>query len=413
MDALKIDTDTLFIGDGEIIKNGSVVLEGNKITYSGETEHAPSVKKELYVPFLMPGLWEAHCHFSGSLTASVESWLMVNPYVAAARSTWDLKELLSSGITSVREVGGIGVYLNRVVEEGLIDGPRIYGAGNVLGMTGGHSDVHGIPLEIYRTWGNSPLGELVDGVSGCLKGVRKQLRKGAEIIKVCASGGVMSELDHPIHQQLSDLELKTIVEEAHRADRLVAAHCHGSPGIKAALNAGVKTIEHGTYLDEDLAELMVEKKAILVPTRYVIEKLFASSQNSNVPEYAMEKLKNLYEQHKSAMKIAIKTGVKIAMGTDMFVSGPNGVFRHGENAMELKYLVEAGMKKEDALVSATGMGAKTVGSLAKKSGLLKVGYDADLLALRNSPLENIEYISNRDKISLVVKLGKIIVGESK
>ncbi len=402
---VRIDADFAFDGTGTLVRNASVVFEGSRIVYFGESEHAPNIETTQEVPAMMPGMWECHTHYTGSPTPSIEAMLFVNPIVGAARCTWDLKETLAAGITSVREVGGMGVFLNRAVQEGAIPGPRIYGAGDILSMTGGHGDVHSAPLKMLE-YAQEGLGILVDGVPECLKGVRMQLRKGAEIIKVCASGGVMSEVDHPIHQQFSHEELQAIVEEAERAERYVAAHCHGAPGIRAALEAGVKTIEHGTYLDEDLAEMMVEKDAILVPTRYVVEKLYQATSSSNVPEYALAKLRAIYDQHFEAMKIAINHGVKIAMGTDMFVTGPNGIFRHGENALEIGFLVKAGMKLEDALVAATGNGPLTVGKLAGKSGMLKEGYDADIILLKENPLNSPEVVSKRENILAVIKQGK-------
>ncbi len=402
---VRIDAEIAFVGNGEVVKNATVVFSGKKIIYFGESEHAPSVETKHTAKAIMPGLWDCHTHFTGSKTPSIEAMLFVDPRVGAARATWDLSQLLSAGFTSVREVGGMGVHLNKAVMEGVIVGPRIYGAGDVLSMTGGHGDVHSAPLDMLMH-AQEGLGMLVDGVSECLKGVRAQLRKGAEVIKICASGGVMSEIDHPIHQQFSMDELMTIVEEASRAERQIAAHCHGAPGIKAALDAGAKTIEHGTYLDEDLADLMIEKDAILVPTRYVVEKLYHASESAGVPDYAMDKLRDLYNQHFSALQIAIKKGVKIALGTDMFVSGPGGIFQYGENALEIEYLVKAGMKTEDALVSATGNGPLTVGKLAGKTGILAEGYDADILLLKENPLNDPSILTNRENIVHVVKQGR-------
>ena len=289
MSTFRIDTDLLIVGSGDTLKNGSVVVEGTKILYAGEQEHAPNISNTTHVPVIMPGLWDCHCHYWGIKKAAVEETLSTNPFIAILRSVWDAKETLMAGITSVREVGGFGVYLNKVIQEGNILGPRIYSAGSALSMTGGHGDIHNAALDILDKI-HGDYSELVDGVDACLHGVRKQLRKGAEVIKVLASGGVMSQIDNPIHQQFSLLELKAIVEEAARADVSVSAHCHGAPGIKAALEAGALTIEHGTYLDEDLADLMIEKGAILVPTRYVVEKLLSNAKALGILDYALEKV---------------------------------------------------------------------------------------------------------------------------
>ncbi len=227
------------------------------------------------VPVVMPGLWDCHAHLFGSPSWSLEGVAWVPPAAAGARATADLRNYIEGGVTSVREVGGYGVELAPVVAEGSIVGPSIYGAGEVLSTTGGHGDIHSIPLDIYAgiSTRSRIIGRLADGPSDCIKAVREQLRRNARVIKICACGGVMSEVDHPIHQQFSDEELQAIVAEAARAERVVAAHCHGKPGIMAALKAGVKTIEHGSYLDEEAAELMKEKDAILVPTRFIVEEL--------------------------------------------------------------------------------------------------------------------------------------------
>ena len=189
-----------------------------------------------------------------------------------------------AGFTSVREAGGYGIDLARAIEEGSIMGPTIYVAGAILSTTGGHGDLHSYPLEWLQSYGASGgMLELCDGVPECLKATRTQLRRNARVIKVCASGGVLSEIDHPIHQQFSVEELRTIVEEAARAERIVMAHCHGAPGIKAALDAGVATIEHGTYLDAVTAAQMKEQGAILVPTRFIVERLLAEADTPAPP----------------------------------------------------------------------------------------------------------------------------------
>src|SRR5262249_62061337 len=175
-----------------------------------------------------------------------------------------------AGITSVREVGGLGVHLARAVAEGVLEGPAIYAAGAILSITGGHADLHSYPLPWIGDFGVH-YGELrlADGLAECMRGVREQLRQNARVIKVCASGGVMSEIDDPIHQQFTVTELRSIVEVAGLAERVVAAHCHGKPGIMAAVEAGVRTIEHGTYLDDEACAAMREAGVILVPTRAI------------------------------------------------------------------------------------------------------------------------------------------------
>ena len=407
MTKIIINADMIIIGNGDSLKNGTIVFEENKIIYAGESEHAPkdSTAKVLNAPVVMPGMWECHGHLYGLRELNVERMINTPPEVATLHGVWDVQEALKSGFTSIRELGGYGVYINRAIQEGFIQGPRIYGSRAVMSMTGGHGDLHSLPLKVVRE-AHLPM-RLVDGPSDCKKGVREQLREGAEIIKYCGSGGVLSVIDHPIHQQLSDEEQRAIVEEATRAETAVASHCHGKPGIKAALEAGVKSIEHGSYLDEDLARLMVEKDAILVPTRYIVEKIYEGAKKMGVPDYAFQKLKEIYDSHLNAIKIAMKEGVTIAMGTDMGYSGPGGIMSWGKNVEELEmYVSKAGMKPMDAIVTATGTGPKTLGPKAPKSGLLKEQYDADILLLKTNPVNDIKSLQNRDNFIQIIRQGK-------
>ena len=184
----------------------------------------------------------------------------------------------------MRDVGGLGVHLARAVAEGHLDGPAIYGAGAILSTTGGHADLHSFPLDWMRDYSRREgLMRLADGPDECAKAAREQLRRNAKLIKVCASGGVLSEVDDPIHQQFTTAELRAIVEVAGLADRVVAAHCHGKPGIMAALRAGVRTIEHGTFLDDECCDAMRECGAVLVPTRTIIEDMLANKAVVPVP----------------------------------------------------------------------------------------------------------------------------------
>lgn len=192
--------------------------------------------------------------------------------LSGARSARDVMLLLNAGYTSVREVGGYGIALDKAITEGSLVGPKIYSANCIISQTGGHADVHDCPIDWFHdaTRRGAPM-MVADGVEGVVKAVRMQLRAGAKVIKICGSGGVGSERDNPVDQQFRDDELVAIVEEAARAQRVVASHCHGKAGIMASLRAGVKTIEHGSYIDEECVDLMKEKGAMLVATRLIIE----------------------------------------------------------------------------------------------------------------------------------------------
>jgi imidazolonepropionase-like amidohydrolase len=407
---LRIQADLLIPGRGEPIERGAVVVDGAVITYAGTMGGAPAGPdfEVVEVPVVMPGLWDCHAHLFGSPSWSLEGAAWVSPAAAGARATTDLARYIEGGVTSIREVGGYGVELAPVVEEGSVTGPSIYGAGEVLSTTGGHGDIHSIPLDIYEGLSarSRIIGRLADGPSECVKAVREQLRRNARVIKICASGGVMSEVDHPVHQQFSDEELHSIVAEAARADRVVAAHCHGKPGIMAALRAGVRTIEHGSYLDEEAAELMKAKDAILVPTRFIVEELLG--MEAHVPAYAYRKITGLADTHAQALKIAIATNVKIAMGTDIFPSGPVHGFRYSLASREIRHLTEAGLTPLQAIEAATAIGPLTLGAQAPQSGRLQEGFMADLIALDRSPLELDSIWGDPERVTHVWKGGRLL-----
>lgn len=395
---LRIDTDILIPGRGEPIADATVIIEDATITYAGKRSGATSpAEVETEVPVLMPGLWEAHGHFIGMPGADIHEAFREPLAAMAARAAADATATLDGGVTSVREVGGLGIDFARAIDGGTLHGPSIYGAGRILSATGGHADAHAYPLDLVESapgW----LGELCDGVPACLRAVRKQLRRGAKVIKICASGGVMSEIDHPIHQQFSGEELRAIVAEAARAERSVAAHCHGKPGIMAALEAGCLTIEHGSYLDEEAADLMKQKDAILVPTRFVLSEL--QGMADVLPPYAYEKGLAVAERHEQALSIAVDAGVTMAMGTDIFMGDG-----YGRNGREVRHLIEAGLTPLQAVESATATGPLTLGRQAPRSGQLRKGFDADLIALDGDPLEDLGVWGDPARITHVWKRG--------
>jgi imidazolonepropionase-like amidohydrolase len=243
-------------------------------------------------------------------------------------------------------------------------------------------------------------------VAECRRAVRLQLRAGAKLIKVCASGGVLSEADDPIHQQFSDEELRVITEEAGRAERIVAAHCHGKPGIMAALRAGAKTIEHGSYLDAEAAAAMRDSGAILVPTRFVVDRML--NLKDKVPPFAYAKLAGLADRHLEAVSIAHDAGVTIALGTDIANSGADTLVPWGMNAHELAHLVAAGLTPLEAIEAATATAPLTLGPQAPRSGRLAAGYDADVIAVASNPLDDITVLADADNITHVWKAGQLV-----
>jgi len=398
----RINAGLLIPGRGEPVRDAAVLIDGSRISYAGPAASAPASPGAVTrsAATVLPGLWDCHGHFMGMRVLDLARLAQEPTALRAARSARDLTNTLNAGFTSVREVGGLGIYLAQAVREGLLDGPSIYAAGAVLSTTGGHGDLHCYPLSWVEDFGqHDGTFRLADGTSECMRAVREQLRRGAAVIKVCASGGVMSEVDHPVHQQFTDAELRTIVEVAGLADRVVAAHCHGKPGIMAALRAGVVTIEHGTYLDEEACDAMRETGTILVPTRTIIENILADL--SKVPPYAAAKLTALADTHADMVRMAIERGVTIALGTDLGLTGLDRPGAWGTNAAELRHMVALGMTPQQAIEASTATAPRTLGPQAPRSGLLAEGYDADLITVDGDPLADISVLENPDRITAV------------
>ena len=407
----RIQARLLIPGSGDPIPDGVVVLDGQRISYAGPAAAAPDTPgaSSHDAAAVLPGMWDCHGHFLGSRVFDLARMPLEPLALRAARSARDLRAALDAGITSVREVGGLGIDLARVVREGVLDGPAIYAAGAVLSTTGGHADLHSFPLSWMEDFAlRDGVLRLADGPDGCLRAVREQLRRNARVIKICASGGVLSEVDHPIHQQFTNAELRAIVEVAGLAERVVAAHCHGKPGIIAALEAGARTIEHGTYLDEECCDAMRETGAILVPTRTIIEDILANL--TAVPEYAATKLVAIADVHAQAVALALQRGVTIAMGTDIGLTGSDMPNSWGKNGAELPHLVALGMTPLQAIEAATATAPLTLGPQAPRSGRLAAGYDADVITLSADPLADITVLADPAQVTGVWTAGRQVKG---
>jgi imidazolonepropionase-like amidohydrolase len=403
----RITADLLIPGSGDPVRDGVVVLDGARISYAGPAAGAPETPgaAACRAATVMPGLWDCHGHFMGSRTFDLGRLPQEPVALRGARSARDLRAALDAGVTSVREVGGLGVYLARAVAEGVLDGPAIYGAGSVLSTTGGHGDLHAYPLAWMHDFAlREAEFRLADGIDECIRAVREQLRRNAKLIKVCASGGVLSELDHPVHQQFTVTELRTIVEIAGMAERAVAAHCHGKPGIMAALEAGVRTIEHGTYLDDECCDAMRETGAILVPTRTIIEDML--THLDALPGYAAAKVVAIADVHAKATANAIAHGVTIAMGTDIGLTGPDRPNSWGMNGAELVHLVTLGMTPLQAIGAATATAPLTLGPQAPRSGRLEAGCDADVITLDADPLAGMSVLADPGHVTGVWTAGR-------
>lgn len=395
----------LIPGRGEPIKNGALVIDGPKIAWVGPQSSMPSKYRSITFeefPVIMPGLWDCHTHFSGALDdmESESQSVFGSKALAGVRTAKELERALLAGFTTIREVGGIAGELTPAVRDGIIPGPNIYSSIGILGITGGHSDLHDLPIDVVRAMNTDGVSVVCDGITDCVRNVRLMIRRGANLIKICGTGGVGSLLDDPEDAQFSPEEIKAMVDEAARSKRIVAAHCHGKEGIMNALNAGVHTIEHGSYLDEEAAALMKKKGAIFVSTRLIIEEGLKNPKVFLPSGY--RKLQKISEAHKRAFALAVKSGVKVVLGTD---------WKPGENGKELAYAVEAGMTSLEAIEASTARCPETLGShFAPLSGQLKEGFDADVIAVASDPLINIKVLSDPKNVTHVWKGGKLYKG---
>lgn len=421
-----INTSLLIPGRGKPQKDMSIVIKSGKIhsiqTTSSLSESFSKTIPTTTVPVVLPGLWDCHTHLLGATSFNFSELLTTSPpALAGARISRNVHDILMSGFTSVRDLGGYAIEVSKAIVEGTLVGPNIYSAGAAISQTSGHGDVFDMPsgfvtscLGVRDTQANAfnpacgPL-LLADGEDECRRAVRLLIRRGASCIKVFASGGVLSIADDPLRQQFSDAELRTIVDEANRAGRVVAAHCHGKNGIMAALRAGCHTIEHGTYMDEECISEFKKRNAIYVPTRTVV-KLGVDHPELMSPE-SYRKMLETAKHHEAAYRLAVKSGIKIALGTDLGISVPTShPMALGNSGGELSYAVtDGGMTALQAIEAATANAPDVLGDLgmAPKSGRIEVGYDADLIALTKDPLDDMAVFKHPKNITHVWKAGEL------
>jgi len=403
----------VFDGLGNLFK-GSVVVEDGKIVDVGSVGSVEVPKDaeviDLGGMYLLPGLIDAHLHLVGMRTGDFVKEPLLTPYETfVARVVKDLEELIYSGFTTVGDAGSlIAVKVKQAVNEGTIVGPRIVAAGLTLSPTFGHGDIHYLPIEYvdFRTTRKlTPLASLIcDGVDECRKAARYALREDADFIKIMATGGVLSQKDRPEYRQFTLEEIKAIVDEARAAGRFVHAHAQGTEGIKNAILGGVKVIAHAIYIDEECSALAKDLDVVVVPTLSIVDRILAIGSKIGIPEWGLKKAEEANKAHISNIRKAYKLGVKIATGTD-FCGGP---LRMGDNALEIKLLVEkVGMEPKEALIAATRVAAEAVG-LKDKVGTIEKGKIADLIAVSGDPLSNLDILMSKDNIKLVIKEGKII-----
>ncbi|KAM5358024.1 hypothetical protein ACJZ2D_015678 [Fusarium nematophilum] len=415
-----IFADLLIPGRGDPVPDMAVGIsrKDGAITFVGPQSRLPSAMSSVprtRVRYLLPGLWDCHSHFAGILHVDFPDFIQTHPAVCGAANARSFHDTLMAGFTSVRDCGSYATEIARVVQAGVLLGPNVFGAGAAIGITGGSCDATTLPADFVYSrqgtgsdnfWPGITTLAIADGVEECRRAVRQQVRRGARCIKVVATGGVLSTTDDPHQRQFSDEELRVLVEEATLQGRAVAMHAHGKPGIMAAVRAGAKTIEHGSFIDEEAAELMAKRGVMLVSTRYVIESGLKNLGDLN-PETA-KKMVMVADAHLKAYSTAIRKGVKIALGTDIASSDPKSETSHGKNGAELVYAVKAGLTPLQAIEAGTINSAETLGLQMPKKGLLKRGWDADMIAFDENPLDNISLFAEAENVKFVWQGGKMV-----
>ncbi|WP_042222120.1 metal-dependent hydrolase family protein [Oceanobacillus manasiensis] len=404
-----VKNGTLIDGNGgEPVEKAAVLLNDGKIEAVGKEAELASLKPDAKVVdadggYILPGLFDTHVHMMFQ-KAEMQKTLEI-PFSLRFYQAMDyLKKTIDIGITSVRDAGFTDVGVKQAIEEGLIVGPRMQVSINPLTITGGHGDSwmrSGIDVT-NATYPSMPDG-ICDGPDQVHKKVREMLRAGADIIKVHATGGVLSPTDHPEFTQFSKEELEIIVREARfRNGVKVMAHAQGSEGIKNAVRAGIHSIEHGIYLDDEAIDLMLKHGTYLVPTLLAPVSVLELAETTNdMPAYAVEKSKEVAEIHKNSIAKAHRAGVKIAMGTDA------GVMPHGTNLRELGLMCEIGMSPMEALQATTKVAAECMG-WDNKLGTLETGKVADLIITKTNPLTDIRSLENKENITTVIKDGQLV-----
>ncbi|WP_246943137.1 metal-dependent hydrolase family protein [Bacillus pinisoli] len=394
---------------GEPIVNAAIAFEGEKILFVGGEKDLPSFGGK--VEFIdaeggtiLPGFIDTHVHMM--LEYEPVEQRLSTPFSYNFYKAIDyMKNTINAGITSVRDCGGTDAGVKQAVEKGLIVGPRMQVSITALTTTGGHGDswtASGQTVKLLLDeYPGMPNG-ICDGVESVRKTVREVLRAGADVVKVHSTGGVLSPTDHPEFTQFSIEELKVMVEEARfRRGIKVMAHAQGAEGIKNAIKAGIHSIEHGIYLDDECIELMLENGTFLVPTLLAPVSVLELAEKAGMPEWGVKKAREAIDAHKESMAKAYRAGVKIAMGTDA------GVMAHGTNLRELALMTEIGMTPMEAIVATTKVAAECMG-WEDKVGTLEEGKLADIVICKSNPLTDIRSLENQENIRVVIQGGKVL-----
>jgi imidazolonepropionase-like amidohydrolase len=379
----------------------TIVVIGEKISAIAATSMTPEQAGDVVIDLsrytVMPGLMDVHTHLTDDSNFDPYHELTTTPVKSALIGVGNAKKTLDAGFTTVRNVGAAGyadVALRDAINQGLIVGPHMQVSGPPLGITGGHCDDNLLPYEFHVT-----ADGVADGVAAVQHKVRENIKYGSDLIKICATGGVLSKGDDPQASQYTLEEMQAIVADAHRLGRKVAAHAHGAQGILWATEAGVDSIEHGSYINDAAIAEMKKRGTYLVPTLYLEDWIV---EKGNLPPFYHQKMVDVSAVAKQNIKHAMQAGVKIALGTDA------AVYPHGLNAHELDvYVNQLGMSPLAALQSATINAADLMGWTAK-TGTLEPGKWADMIGVEKNPMEDVRVLQD---VKFVMKSGIVYKGE--
>jgi imidazolonepropionase-like amidohydrolase len=386
------------VRSGAVIDDAVVLIAGERITAAGKNLAIPANAKIIDVgnKTLLPGLIDMHTHLTGNPDDMGYSSVAISVPRATLTGARNARLTLQAGFTTVRNAGAEGyadIGLRDAINDGDVPGPRIAASGPALGITGGHCDD-----TLHAPEYKSVAGGVADGVEEVIKRTRQVIKYGADVIKICATGGVLSLGDDPRASQYSPEELKAIISEAHRLGRKVMAHAHGGEGIRYAVLAGVDSIEHGSFIDDEGIKLMREHKTWLVPTLYLGDWLIDNAEAIKLPKQMLEKAKVVLPMARVNIAKAIKGGVPIAFGTD------SAVYPHGLNAREFAVMVKLGMTPIQAIRSATLSASQLLG-WTDKVGTIEAGKYADIIAVEGDPLKDVTAL---ERVQWVMKGGTVV-----
>lgn len=395
---------------GAPIEKGAVVLEDNRIRLVCRQSELPDDPTgevyELENGTIMPGLIDAHVHMGWGSATAVD-WISMTPQLSMARALRDMAQLRQQGYTAFRDLGSDVLLMRPAVAEGLLDVPRIFGAGRIISQIGGHGDVYQkLSLEASQR-AYSP-AFIVNGVDEVRRACRINARNGADLIKIMTTGGVFSQGDKATpHSHFSQEEIRAAVEEAENMGSYVSTHAQATRGIKMALKNGVKCIEHGFYLDEECIELMVKNDCYLVPTLAIMHasKLYFQGKEGVLP-YLKEKTEKSYEAHYRSLEMARKARITVGVGCDFLGDAAFGC-SYSEATLELERLCVAGYTPMEVITMATKVNARLL-QMEDQLGTLESGKLADVLLVDGKPDEDIRVLRRSDHVKLVIQDGRIV-----